>query len=498
MTTTIQLAKKAVSAIRMLKNYAMRILRKVLSKPLACINLCKRLLLSYLTVVGRYLTGVDALITAPKIVIEESLSAAVAFLKKRYFFYKPKQVLFLIQLYQFLQQPNRQIQTKHNQKPWILHFCCWGEAYANKAKHYLLPSLLAPGNLPSISKQRACLLLIHCDTLTWEMLKHTKVIATIKAYADVQFSVLPKQLIDSYHTLAKKKKIPFLRRLYRDTQNSKYILLGGLQTQALQTALGNQSFISFLMPDVLLSNAFFSTALAKITHKKAVLTTAFRTSYEKLAPQIHRFFTDQDRVRLVIDAQTLAELQIKYIHPSAYRRLVDTSTPNFASTAQLLFKTTHGFIVRAFHYHPILIDASQIDATVQLDYYPIDNTVLNQMVSNKQPYDQQLWICNDASELNLMEMSDSHIEPTTVFRKPLQYAELVSLVNDMIQSAPSAFDTPLNRYFCMTRYKVEQLSPCHESANFIDDQLFFANLTPFYQPSADAVAKDLHVCQSGE
>ena len=96
-------------------------------------------------------------------------------------------------------------------------------------------------------------------------------------------------------------------------KNLKYTLLGGLQIQALEIAIKNKCYVSFLMPDFVLSDDFFKKAFLNIENKKMVLATGFRTDFQKVAGGLDRFFSDKEKVKLSIPAYRLTELKIKNI-----------------------------------------------------------------------------------------------------------------------------------------------------------------------------------------
>ncbi len=426
--------------------------------------------------IPKYLFGISALDTAPQLVKNESLTSAITFLKKKYRFFRPAPVIFLIELYRYLLSTSRSFPIFQTDTSFIIHFCCWGDSYSEKVKNYLLPSLLSDGNLPAIAKQHETTLLIHCDLDAKKKLIASSVMKDIKKYAAVEFLVLPNSLMQSYNANFKNSRSLFLKRLIGIRSNVKYFLLGGLQTQALEIAMKHKAYISFLMPDFVLSNGFLSKILSTIKNKKVVGASAFRTDSRKVSNDLEAFFENKEKTRLAIPANALKELQINHMHPASKRFIVSESTLNFIPCAQLLFETASGFILRAFHYHPVLVNCQQYNYKFKKDYSPIDCNVLNQILTSELPYDQQIEIYNDSSTIAFMELSDEDFNPAPSNNsKKANYHELLKMICEMILKRPDTYDTPLNRYLSSIKNEYESHN-LHEKDNFISDDTFFSDL----------------------
>ena len=330
--------------------------------------------------------------------------------------------------------------------------------------------------MPATTKEHKTTLLIHCDVETKNELVASAVIENIKKIANIKFLVIPEKLLKAYNASFRYPNFSFFKKLIAGNANLKYVFLGGLQTQALEIALKNKCYISFLMPDFILSDDFLTKTFLNIQGKKTVLATGFRTDYQKVMASLDRFFSDKEKTKLSLPAKTLTEFKAKYIHAAARRRVVASSTINYDPCAQLLFETPNGFIVRTFHLHPVLLDCKHYNHQITKDYYPIDNTVLDQILTRDAPYQQQAYICDNASEIAFMELSDTtmYAAPTNKSIK-LNYQELVNRISMMISSAPGIYSSPLNRYFHSVKIKFESPEIC-KTGDFIVDDTFFSDL----------------------
>lgn len=441
-------------------------------KAMKCLTMIKAKIAKYLV----YITGRTALDNAPSIAINEGLPSALIYLHRTYRFYKPAAARFWIFLYQYLIQLDSDNSLK-NLKPgsFIVHFCCWGKNYSNKAIHYLLPSLNTPGNLQHIVKSREVLILIHCDKAGKKLLSKSPVVKNLQKEMRVVFLVLPQPLLNACNASCNYPNISYFKKINKIHSNNKYFLLGGIQTQAFKTALQNQAHISFMMPDFLLSDSFLQHAFSKIENRTMVATTTFRTNFSNVKKRIEALY-HKPSTTLSISARTLTQLQIEHIHDAAKRRVVSESTTNFVPTPQLIFEDPHGFVIRAFHYHPILINCSKIDKNIRFDYMAIDYLVLNQILKHDLSFEQQLWVCDNASEMAVMELSEEDVESYFNVNPSLNYFELLNQISSMITREPNVYNTPLNRYFVSIRHQITSEKIYLGAKEYINDILFFQAL----------------------
>lgn len=426
------------------------------------------------TSISNQFNGISTFKQAPLLVKHKGLNAAILYLKKRHPLYTPPTALFFIHLYSYLSLLDQDIKSatdKQNEKEvFFIHCCVWGDGYSEKFITYLLPSLLAQGNLPAISKEYNIVLLIHCDKKTQEKLLASSVIEQIKKYARMEFILIPETIFILY------KKITHLsyRKKSQISDNLKYYLLGGLQTLALKKALLQKAYISFLMPDIVLSDSVLTTAFQQTKDRKIALTTTSRTNYQAVKTPLNEC-SNSEKTSLSISAPDLTLLQIDHLHPDDKKHIVSEYTQHFTFSARLFFQTREGFIIRAFHYHPILIDCKKLTQPILFDYLPIDNSILNQLIDNTIPYNQQIWVCDNASIMAIMELTNSTNKVDLISHEDniLTYLELINIVKNSIKKSGPLFDTPFNRYLISFRHQYSSSSIRKELINEVDDHHFF-------------------------
>lgn len=422
-----------------------------------------------------YFSGRLALDNVPNMAAIQGLPFALAYLQNRYRFHKPVAIRYWILLYEYLiQLDNEQVSFNLAPESFIVHFCCWGSEYADKAKNYLLTSLNTQGNLQNITPSREIIIMIHCDQMSKQLLAESSIVQRLQKTIRIIFFVLPQTLLDTCYASYHYPNLPYLRKMNKVFLNHKYYLLGGLQTHALKIALRNKAYISFMMPDFVLSDSFFQYAFAKIKNKTLIVTTTFRTNYNRVKKEMDSYIKD---LNLSITATKLTQLQIENMHYAAKRRIVSESTKDFTASAQLIFESPKGYIIRAFHYHPVLLDCSKIDQTIQFDYRAIDYSLQNHLLKKELSFEKQLWVCDNSSDMAIMELSEDDAEIPHNKNKLQTYSELLDQIINMVTQAPEVYNTPLNRYLVSIRHEFVSEKPFIPQKNYINDVSFFQKLT---------------------
>jgi hypothetical protein len=76
-------------------------------------------------------------------------------------------------------------------RPFYFVMVVWGERYRNYFLEYCLPSLLAPGNIPSIAGHRPAKYLVATTPVDWAAMQATAIFSTLKRYIEPVYVELP-------------------------------------------------------------------------------------------------------------------------------------------------------------------------------------------------------------------------------------------------------------------------------------------------------------------
>lgn len=383
---------------------------------------------------------------------------------------------FLLYLYLFLnnkfsQNPVNEGNSQRNKI--IFHLPVWGESYCHKAIHYLFPSMLTDNNIKRLSMSHDIIFLVHCDNATLKKLRTSLVIQELQHYACFQFEMIPNNVMKNYWFCM---KFPFFNSASAWMKNFRYLLLGGLQNHALFLGIQLKAHLVFLMPDIVLSDSFLTTLINKIDNKIMVLTTTTRTNFQDVSPHLKTYYTNSSKTSLSISSQDLTNLQVAHLHPCEWGSVISNQIKDLILSARFIFKTPKGFIIRALHYHPMIMNCERLNKSIHYNFLPIDDSMLKNMLSADLSFSEQLYVHSDAATMSIMELTDLNDEKLkrcSLFHKNYTYKEAIKAVQDMIELGAAVYDTPINRYLASFRHEYNATDHTNHYEDFIDDQHFF-------------------------
>jgi hypothetical protein len=322
------------------------------------------------------------------------------------------------------------IKSNGNKKSYLLHVCIWGDDYSKKFLDFLVPSLLAEGNIPEISKRIKIIFLINCDLKTHEKINSSPVINLLERHCQIEFDIIPEQIFTSLKAAENNCLSKFISLVTKTRPDWKYYLLGCLQNLAMLSAQKSKSYISFLMPDLILSEKSLTTLFAKIFEgKKAAVVTAFRCLDTQVKYHIKDYYNNE---ALNIGAQELCEIAAATMHTAARNRIISKDNMFFQLTAQMIFHYKTKIVVRALHYHPLLVDFEKIHVKVTFDFNPIDSFFLCKIVDKDTTLENQIWVNQDQNEVAMIEVSRKDIELQKKIKRKI---DIIQSVRDFVNCA---------------------------------------------------------------
>lgn len=421
------------------------------------------------------LSGKSRLNRAIQLAKKTDIESALQYINRRTFFWGSKTKKFGVYFFQYLLSMQSDVLDDNDDScDLLLYFSCWGEAYTKKALDFLLPSLNTVGNLQHLSDSKKIVLLIHGDMIAQKMIMNSAIGKIVSKNVQLKFLLIPQALLNAYQSSLLNTVFGSLTKLMYLHADNKYIFFGGLQYAAFIRFYQRCAYFSFLMPDFVFSEDFFQKIFIDIYHKKVMLASAFRCVDSGMAQDLSSFYK-QNKTVLSLSGAQLAYLQITHIHPAAKGRIVSKKTKNFVPSAQLIFEDQNGYIMRCFHYHPILIDCKKIEKVVSNDFSPIDSSLLQQIIDHQYDYDSQIAFLRDAEEACFAELSDSNVE--FMCRKNTflpSYHQFLSCLEQAASRFPSIYYTDLGLFLSQYRYRITNHDVIHEAT--IDDIYFMRNL----------------------
>jgi len=228
----------------------------------------------------------------------------------------------------------------------VFHFIMpvWGENYTRLFHDVCLPSLLAPGNIPTVSGSHRCIFHIYTNTKgRWLLHKKSPAYERLAEQMRVVFHAIPDQ----------PHKNPGLARVQADH----FRLQSNCYRDALEYGSGDSVFI-FLCADLVFADGCFRSLLRILEQgARAVMTLGLRLNQETVIPHFKNWLVE-DRAQLAIPSFELVRLAMLNLHPIAenhfYSNLGGEMHPG-----DLYWRVKNkGLLAHSFNLHPIAIHPS--------------------------------------------------------------------------------------------------------------------------------------------
>jgi len=206
----------------------------------------------------------------------------------------------------------------------------WGEKYTQTFLEVTLPTLLSPGNIPSVPNLADCVYRIYTTPAD------AKVIVASAAYARLRALV--------------QVDIVYLRGL----GENKYLTSSECYRVAARDAAFEHSAALFLIPDMVFADGGLSSIVRLLRGgRRAVLVMGLRALKESLVPQVVAGYSREDCI--CIPPRELVRLGIKHIHPIVESHTYDREEAPFHPSVICWKVKEEGFLLHAFHLHPVAI-----------------------------------------------------------------------------------------------------------------------------------------------
>lgn len=321
-------------------------------------------------------------------------------------------ISFLVNLFKYINELLGNLPTFISIAPdkpvYIIQLCVWGDPYVDKMIKYLIPSLLAPNNIPAIANTYTIFLWVHCDQRSYDQLNSSVVVASLGKYISVKYDIIPPNVYNKFERLNKSVLLRVVQKILGYRVEFKYYLLGSLQNIAMLTAQKNRALFSFFMPDFLFSDKSLSNMSELMRDGyKAILGGAFRSAAHEL--DMHLINLRHNDV-LLVTGEDLSRIVVKTMHKAATVRIVSNQNTNLNLCPQFIFAYPNEVVVRALHSHPLLVNFGKVETAIYFDYLPIDNELLLKIIDSSHTFASQLYVIERPEDISFMEISDDDVE----------------------------------------------------------------------------------------
>lgn len=208
-------------------------------------------------------------------------------------------------------------------KPIVLGMTCYS-SHIETFLNWTLPSLLAPGNFPALSKERVIQINIHTDSAGYALLCQ-------------QIPYPPG--------------VEFMFYMDASPREEKYLQLGQHQSADLRKAKNMGADYHCLMPDFVYSQDYFTGVLAAAERgHKAIARLVLSTTKEFICPELEKYRHDGV---LLLPANHLATLGLIYIHQGVEHWLAERI--DYPNTHVLVWEGENTLHLCSPHCTPVYI-----------------------------------------------------------------------------------------------------------------------------------------------
>ena len=253
----------------------------------------------------------------------------------------------------------------------------WGVEYIRAMVAVLFPTLLARGNIPTLAKNFEILLEISTRESETELIREMGAVKALGELKNVHVEIVsfPEDIFIEAHNI----------------HGFSYRIMGAMHHLAIHRARAvGGAHIIFLGSDFILSDRLLTNSVACAESGfDLVLTAPMKVSKKTIVPKLLDEANDQpSALALTIPPRHLVDLGLDAIHPESRQLIVSVNTRPFSRAPfPLYFPKDHGYSVRSFMFHPLVMSASLSRKEVMYDYNTVDGVLLDRALLGRRPDD---------------------------------------------------------------------------------------------------------------
>jgi hypothetical protein len=311
------------------------------------------------------------------------------------------------------------------ERPFYFVVVLWGERFRDYFLHYCLPSLLAPGNLPTLATRQRSKFLIATTPADWAVLRSSPVVAAASRYVDfepIDLPPCPPQVSACDH-------------------------MSQGHREACDVAFAHKAYVTVLTPDCMLSDGSIAR-LQELARSgcQLVVAAAMRFSEEKFLGDLRAkglLPASGSDAPVVINGRQMAHAAVNGLHSQTLA--FAWNAPGFllvVPAAWWRVPGEDGILLHSLSFAPLLLDYAAIPQhdTSTLDQWTLDGDYL---YNNTQLMDR-IHVVQDSDEMFIASWAPEQDRPVEKRYFPL-FGELAAKLQFSACYKSTYFD-PLKRH----------------------------------------------------
>ena len=275
----------------------------------------------------------------------------------------------------------------------------WGESYRNRFATLLLPSLLAPANLPLLRAEDGHRFLIATTRDDWDIASKLPMIAALRRHVHPVHVEIPEG-----------KDSGYAAALHRQTRCLKLLF---------QTAYPSRPYGCLLLPDLIVSDGFVAALLrAAASGERLMVLPALRQVEESVLGELTATGLMSTAGRqpemaqpITLSPRTVASLALRHLHPEvAIFEEGHPLQPLYPPFRFWRVPNRDGIILHGFFGLPILMDfaAMPADHADCLDDYDYETIYLGRNFPDGAPS-----VITDSDECGILSLAEKSLDRST-------------------------------------------------------------------------------------
>ena len=286
--------------------------------------------------------------------------------------------------------------ARTGRKRLVISLSVWGDRYVQLLTDYFVPSILSRRNLPELSRVRDVSIDIYTPGRFITSIEKSASIQRLSGYATIRYIEFPEMLTSC--------------REYTRNPSFRYFIYGGFHHVSLERARCLDADLLCIAPDGVHSDGAFTSYIRFVDQGyRAVLFTSVRGQAEAVLPILDGL-RDQETQTLTLSSRELVGLTVKYLHHDFKRQVAAPENRHVPDAMSVIFfPAPHGFFVRAFHLHPVVISAASVKKDIRFDYSTVDENMLSRMFSDPTDW-ERIKIIDDTDDGVMLDLTYTYEE----------------------------------------------------------------------------------------
>ncbi len=237
----------------------------------------------------------------------------------------------------------------------VISLLAYGKDYIGKCTNYMMKSLMAPGNLPALCKEKQVIFHVQTDEASKKLLQDSVVVKNIEDLGVVfEYAVMPELLMATIDPA------------------SIYWLVGAAATLGIEFARASSAAFHHSYPDIIYSNLFFTELLRLTKLSPSILAPAHRTDESILLPSLKPYETEE---HISVPSADLVALDLNALHMSHFPGVVNNRPGmwHYPTNHNLMWETHMFLHFNCPHLNALWLAESVVAKSPQRFYISLDS-----------------------------------------------------------------------------------------------------------------------------